>query len=178
MIQTHPYLFLQDEGFVYRYKFRRNTEEESIYELFLYSNNERCKEYTDDFWNEWKDAVGFLDGDKVDFAFLSDNDQFRFVIPPDFSLCNPSQFFSHKRIRAFIEKNFNCKITLIYKGRKDTINSNDEKFSGQKVFYLDIPFPSGNFLNTSIPSIDYSFTEYSLGDFCAEEKEGWRKHHG
>jgi hypothetical protein len=137
--RVHTYLFLLDDGNIYRYQVKGEG-----YSLLTYKNNEKSQPFSDDFWKDWKEYASYIKDDKVDFAFLSDNSAFKFPDLEDFSFVNPTEYFNIGKITKFMEEELNYNdLSFIFNEReKKIIKEAKLGYKGPKKFYLTIPCPN------------------------------------
>jgi hypothetical protein len=140
-----------------------------FFKLLLYENDEKSRVFSDRFWEEWKRDAGYADGDSLDYAFISDETDFKLDVPPDYPVCAPTCFFNYAGVRAFMEKNLHYdNLSLSYLGKTDRIKN--VVSNNGKCFFLTIPEPSEK--NTKSHS---SFKDDSpLGAYFDDKKQEWK----
>jgi len=162
--EVHTYLFLLDEGNIYRYQVKKKGVS-----LLKYKNDEKSRPFSGDFWEDWMCDAGFADGDKVDFAFLSDDNAFKFTGYKKFSFAEPTEYFNTGKIEQFMEDKLEYNnLSFEFNGREKEILKCKLGYKGPKKFYLSIPYPSDETLKYHKPS---SEDEFNLGIFIQERAE-------
>jgi len=140
--RTHAYIFLLDGGNIFRYQVDADK-----YEIVPYKNNEKFRPFSNTnvfwnvFWTEWKKYAGYSykKGDKVDFAFLSDDKDFKFQgYRKKFSLVDSTTLTD--KISRFMEKELDYNdLSFEFDGMEEPINKNESGCKkGPKKFYLSI----------------------------------------
>jgi len=171
-ISTHTYLFLFANGMISCYQGIRESTS-SFFQLQRYSNDEISKRFTDaeNFWREWESNVGYLKNDNIDFAFLSDDENFDIGVPSEYSYLNPTDFFNKSIIKQFMKNLEYNDLSFIYEGGEEKIVKKKEMgYNGPKKFFLNIRFPSEKIIIKQ-----QSADEYTLGEhFRTIKKEEWK----
>ncbi|MHC6201762.1 hypothetical protein ACYULU_01045 [Breznakiellaceae bacterium SP9] len=170
-MHTHTTLFLYELGNVYRYKVSEISGGAPQYELLRYADDEKCRKFSDDFWERWKNDAGYTDDDAIDFAILSDDERFHLDIPTEFQPRNPTAFFSRDRVRMFIEQELNYNnVVLSYLDREEQIkNKRDMVNDKQKKVFLTIPYPAQEAIKPPASG------NYDLGAHILDIKNSWPK---
>jgi hypothetical protein len=157
MNRVHAYLFFFFFLNIYRYQVK-----EFGYFLLTYKINEKSKHFSGNFWMEWEEYAGYLEGDKVDFAFLSDDIAFKFPGLEIYSFVNPTKYFNIGKIIKFMEEKLDYNdLSFEFNGREEKIIKCKLGYKGPKKFYLSIPYPFSETAEYQKPSNGDSV----LGDF-------------
>jgi hypothetical protein len=171
--RVHTYLFLVDERNIYRYEVRKNEIKKTVdYIILKYKDNEKSQPFTDNFWAEWKENAGYIEGDKVDFAFLSDDMNFQFPSLEMFSFTNPTDYFNIEKIKQYMEEKIEYNdLSFVFNEREEKIIKCKLGYKGPKKFYLSIPYPSENIIEKS------SNGEYSLGTHIKKKAQEYENNY-
>lgn len=159
----HSFLFFVEQKQVFRYLYRDNGR----FDLVPYSDGEKGKIVTPEFWPEWEENSCYAPDDFVDFAFLTDN-SFGLEMPSGYKVLNPTQFCTYKRIQdIFCKRTLDYpNVKLVYKGREEHVLSQRNLLDDElRTFYLTIPYPAPQDLLSSQRD-----DGYCLGSFIEEER--------
>ena len=165
MTNTHTYLFLVDKGNVFYYKGTGAGDFQSQ----RYSNDEKSRKFTDNFWSEWEKNAGYENDDKIDFAFLTDDENFEPKIPEAYLQIKPTEFFDQRIIMKFMEKLEYNDLSLVFNGKEEKILKKPELgYDGPKRFFLIIQYPDKITCKKQISS-----DAYPLGAFFQDKTKAW-----